>query len=147
MACRARHSVADPDGGFDEGSVQPPVHSDGLDWIGDRAAVISGFPHIQATSRMFNSRRRLWLFVLGFIGPWIFALLFPLARWPEIAEAVAITAGIMLGFAGIMLGFAGLGFLGMPMKGNADPRDVTAGALGMLAHAGVFGGLGSLMLA
>ena len=63
-----------------------------------------------------------------------------LARWPEVADAVAITAGIMLGFAG-------LGFLGMPMKGNADPRDVTAGALGMLAHAGVFGGLGSLMLA
>ena len=23
------------------------------------------------------------------------------------------------------------------MKGNADPRDVTAGALGMLAHAGL----------
>ena len=89
---------------------------------------------------MFNSRRRLWLFVLGFLGPWIFTLLFPLARWPEVADAVAITAGIMLGFAG-------LGFLGMPMKGNADPRDVTVGALGMLAHAGVFGGLGSLMLA
>ena len=81
----------------------------------------------------------LRLFALGFLGPWIFALLFPLARWPEVAEAVAITAGIMLGFAG-------LGFLGVPMKGNADPRDVTAGALGMLVHAGVFGGLVSLML-
>jgi hypothetical protein len=37
----------------------------------------------------------------------------------------------------IMLAFSLAGFLGMPMKGNADPRDVACGAIGVLAMAGL----------
>lgn len=79
-----------------------------------------------------SGRRLLRLFVLGLAGPWLFLLLLPLTRWGEVASAVSIVALIMLGFAV-------LGALGMRLKGDADWRDVTAGALGMLAHAALFG--------
>ncbi len=57
----------------------------------------------------------------------------------SLAAAWVMPAGRRLALAGgvgitglIMLAFAGLGFLGFPMKGDADPRDVAAAAAGLL---------------
>ena len=70
-------------------------------------------------------KSRLKYFGLFFFGTLPFAMLVPVSRWPDLSLATFIT-GL------IMLGFAGLGLLGFPMKGNADPKDVASGGLGLL---------------
>ncbi len=56
---------------------------------------------------------------------WAFAMFLPLGRWPCLCMGTGIT-GL------IMLVFAALGSSGMPMKANADPKDVASGGLGLL---------------
>ncbi|HOS97215.1 MAG TPA: hypothetical protein PLR71_10310 [Deltaproteobacteria bacterium] len=56
---------------------------------------------------------------------WAFAVFLPLERWLCLGMGTGIT-GL------IMLAFAALGSFGMPMKANADPKDVASGGLGLL---------------
>jgi hypothetical protein len=64
-------------------------------------------------------------FGLALALTWAFSMFLPLERWPCLCMGTGIT-GL------IMLAFAALGSLGMPMKANADPKDVASGGLGLL---------------
>lgn len=70
-------------------------------------------------------KSRLKYFGLFFCGTLPFAMLVPVSRWSELSLATFITGLVMLGFAGLSL-------LGFPIKGNADPKDVVSGGLGLL---------------
>jgi len=81
--------------------------------------------HPDRSQKPHRSRQRYALALLAVIAPVLAAIFMPGNRLSALAGGVTIT-GI------IMLAFAGLGFLGMPMKADADPRDVGIAAAGLI---------------
>jgi hypothetical protein len=73
--------------------------------------------------------RSIW-FGLTFLMAFGFAVFFPEAKWIDLSLGIGITGSIML-FSAV------LGFLGLPMKGNADPKDVASGGAGLLLAASI----------
>jgi hypothetical protein len=72
--------------------------------------------------------RRFGYFSLAFGATWVIAMFLPTSRWPDLALGTLIT-GI------IILSFSGIGLLGFPMKGNADPKNIAFGGIGLLLGA------------